>query len=460
MSIDLIRPTIRQEIVESEHERLLRIRRAWEYLLGQSELPLSLSDEGIDDNVRINVAKALVNKGVSWLFGADRALGFGVEDDEETEEALDEIWPVMQRAVTFHHLGVNGAVTGHTFCRMLEDGRIIVWDPSNVTVEWDEEDIERVLEYRYTWTMAGTDDTQLLPGVRRQRFIRQEGSWLVVDEKGEGSGEEGWTELARSTWSRPWAPIFHAQNLPMPNEFWGEPDLTTDVLDLIDAMQAVAGSTRKMVRHRGHTLPWSSGQRGEDIAEIDVSLGRWLAFPNKDVKVGQLEAASPEGVKWFYEKLWEAFHYVTRTPPIAFGVMEMANVKEDTVELAYSPAVELTEDKRLTYGPMVSEIAARKLELAGKLPKAEEGTEAQSVQPMPNWPSVIPKGDRAEAEGLEADRRMGVVSKQTVAEKRGYDWAVEEPRLAEEGKVAAEAAAAAFNRGDGPPEPPEPPEDE
>jgi hypothetical protein len=109
------------------------------------------------------------------------------------------------------------------------------------------------------------------------------------------------------------------------------------------------------------------------------------------------------------------------------------------VELAYSSAVELTWDKRITYGPMLQELATRLLEMSDQ----------EGLEPMPQWGEIIPRSEGAQVRTLEADRRMRVVSRQTVAERRGYDWKVEEGRLEEEAEAAAEAAERAFNRGAG-----------
>ena len=435
MTIDYVRGSLRESLMQTEMERLNRVNDAWLHYTGQSEDVISLGADGSNDNIRINLSRALVSKGVSWLLGADRALTFSIEDDESAEEKLEEAWPIERRSLALNHLAVNGGVVGHTFARLTADGRVVVWDPSNVTPLWDDEDIDHVYEYRNQWTVGFDTDG---PSVRRQRVIEQESTWLIIDEESRTSGDS-WQELRREVWPYDWAPVFHCQNMPMPNEFWGQADLEQDVLDLIDAIEVIAGYSKKIVRHKGHPLPYTTGEAAKNIEQIDVSVGQFLAIPNEQAKVGQLEATSLEGVLDLYAKLWEAFHYTTRTPPIAFGIINMSNVAEETVELAYSPAVEKTWDKRLTYGPMFTELTGRILELAGTADK----------RPVPQWGQIIPRSAGAEAAALEADRRMGIVSKETAAEQRGYDWEIEEERLAGEAEVAAETARRMFDAGTG-----------
>jgi hypothetical protein len=440
---DHITAQVLQRVIESEQERMTRIDRAWRAYLGTAEKPLVVGPEGDDDNVRINLARAIVNKSTSWLLGADRALGFASEDDKGLKARLDELWPVERRAGQLHQIAVNGGVTGHTFARLMADGRVVVWDPGNVDVEWDQDDVERVLRFTNTWPAYDREKDE--PYARRQRVERTSeveadgededaARWEIIDERSTTAGDT-WDELGRVTWDFEWCPVFHCQNLPAPNEFYGLADLEMDVLDLIEAIEAVAGYARKLIRHRGHPLPYVIGEK--KVEQINVSLGRLLKIPNVEAKVGQLEAGDLGGALSLYEALREAFHETTRCPAIAFGKSaNMTNVAADTVELAYSSAVELTWDKRLTYGPMLSELAGRVLELDGKTER----------RPTPQWGEIIPRSEQSTATILETDRRMKIVSKETVAERRGYDWKVEKDRLDAEAEEGAEQFERAFNR--------------
>lgn len=443
-SVDYIQHSMRQSVAESERQRLDRISRAWNYYLGQAAPLLKIDREtGDNDNVRINLSRALVRKGVSWLLGADRSLPFSIDGVAlASDNELDKAWDPDNRSKVFNQLGINGGICGHSFVRMIQtdDGiRWIVWDPANTDVEWDDEDIEKVTEFKYTWVV---DPDSPQPSTRRQRiFPTNNGKWLILDEESTASGDT-FHEIAREVWEYDWTPVFHCQNMEIPNEFWGEADLENDVMDLIDAIERSAGGTQKIVRHKGHPVPYVTGESAANVGHVDTSTGQLVAIPNEDAKAGQWDAAGLEGVLEFYDKLWEAWHYTTRTPPIAFGIVNMSNVAEETVEIAYGPAVEKTWDKRITYGPMFTEMTARALEVAGE--KGEK-------RPKPQWPNIIPRSEGAEATAMETDRRSGIVSKETASERRGYDWGVEKDRLDQEAKDSAETMAAAFAAGGGPP---------
>lgn len=430
---------VAEAAAKQEQERQADLLLKWEAYLGTDPLPLPVADDGTDDNIRLNYAKLIVNKGVSWLFGADRGLAFSVADNNKASDTLLELWPMEQRAVALHQLGVNGGVCGHTFVRLMDKTdtnplpRVVVLDPSNMTVFWDQEDIENVLEYRYQWNAIdpATGDAY----VRRQRTINGGTTWRIVDEKS-AKDATSFDLLGEETWPRPWSPIFECQNLPAPNEFYGASDLEGDVLALVTAIEFVGGYARKLVRHRGHPLPYIIGEEKDRLENLNVSLGRLLVIPEATASVGQLQSADLGTTMTLYDTLKQALYEVSRVPATAFGT-SMSNIAEETVELSFAPAVEKTWDKRLTYGPMLSDLAGRILELGG----------LSDLLPMPEWTPVVPRSAKSEATALEADLRMGLVSKATASNKRGYDWKVEEAKMREERDANASALGDAFNSG-------------
>lgn len=428
---DLISQSIVDLAARDELERQRKIKAAWENYDGIDTLPLTPAEDG-DDNVRLNYGKLIVNKSVTWLFGADRGLGFSItnpdsdDSDENAEDELGKLWPQEERAVALQQMGVNGGVAGHNFVKLMAPDpaaitpkpRVIVLDPANMTVIWDQEDIGRVLEFRYQWNAIDTDTGK--PYARRQRTIRIDNTerWIIVDERADEDSLD-WTPITDEfEWAYDWCPIHHNQNLPAPNEFYGASDLEPDVLALIQALQAIAGYSRKLTRHRGHPLPYVTGEQAERIESLNVALGRLLVIPDPNANVGQLDAMTLDAVLDLYRELKIALFEVSRTPATAFG-SSMSNIAEETVELSFAPAVEKTWDKRLTYGPMLTSLTSHVLELGGITER----------RPQPQWTEIVPRSSKSEAEALQRDLDMGIVSKATVAQKRGYDWDTEKGRI-------------------------------
>lgn len=435
----IVEQSVMQETAASDAERTQRIARAWLAYDGNAPKVLAYSD-GHDDNVRINWAETIILKGKSFLFGPT-GLNFQVEKDTAgtTLERLEEEWPADVRNRALHQLAINGGVTGHAILRVKRNPtRVIVVDPATFDVEYDDEDIESVLRYTITWT-----DSQPATGevrARRQRIEPVNNIWVVFDEESTSDGDD-WHVIGEERWPYSWPPIFDCQHLPAPNEYWGKSALEPHVLDLIEALEGISGGMRKIVRHFGHPVPYVTGQSAKDIAQLDVALGEMLAFPNKDASVGQLELkADLTAAITLYRELRQALHEVTRIPEVATGKLESAGALSGVaLSILYGPAVELGGDLRLTYGPMLAKLCAAILELAG--------VRDQVVTPM--WPTIIPEDREADVTRDEAELRMRVISRQTVCERRGYDWEEENRRMKEEAEAAAQAALDAFNRGAG-----------
>lgn len=437
MPLTPVQQSVMSRVVEEEWERVRRLQRAWAHYYGDAPRACKPTTDGEDDSVRMNLAATIVDKGASWLFGADHALQFAVEGDTTADDRLNEAWPVHRRALTLHQLAVNGGVTGHAFARLHEDARVTVLDPSNMDVKWHEDDVEHVLEFIHTW--ATVDRTTMKPVARRQRFVEQSPGalWMIVDEQSADEGDS-WTEIDSTAWRHGFPPVFACQNLPAPNEYWGRADLEPDVLDLIEAIEGVASNMRRIVRLFGHPRPYVTGQQADEVRSVAAAVGRMLTFPNQDAKVGQLEMNGDLASSLaLYQKLREALCDVARTPAVAFGATSLTNVAEETVELLFAPAVEKTWDKRLTYGPMLTDLTAAILDLAGG---------ASGVTPAPQWPTVVPRSQKSESDQLESDQRMGIVSKQTLAELRGYDWEEEQQRMKDERSNAGADVLDALDR--------------
>jgi hypothetical protein len=124
----------------------------------------------------------------------------------------------------------------HVFVKIVEPQpprqplpRLLVLDPANVRVRYQDDDIDEVYEYINTWNSL---DERGKPVLHRQRTILQDnGLWLVVDEEARPSEYVPlWREVGRRVWPYPWSPMLDCQNLPLPNVYYGEPDLTPDVV--------------------------------------------------------------------------------------------------------------------------------------------------------------------------------------------------------------------------------------
>lgn len=439
---------------QDEADRLARYQRAWAAYDGEGPKPLEVESDGADDNVRLDYAELIVDKGVSFLAGkggvtfqlqppgaaepdaddkADAETAEAEEDDTGTdaeelqrqaaEAALDAAWPENQRHLDFHNSATNGGICGHAWLRLYEDGRVSVLDPANCTAVWNEDDVSILERYLIQWNTLDEDGMGV---VRRKRIEPNDAekptSWTIYDEE-HNDDANSWILLDETPWLHDYAPVIDTQNLPSPNTYYGRADLEPGKLDQIEQLESVASDMRRVVRFHGHPVPVATGIEANDIRHLEVAVGEMLALPGKDSGLTQLEIAELTSSLALFQELKTALFESARIPKIALG--DTTNAGPTTgvaLKVEYAPLIEKTETKRLTYGYLLAETARRILDL--------KGFHGWSV--VLAWPELLPDDPAAEAQTAETELRMGIVSRQTISEKHGYEWEVEQQRIAEE----------------------------
>lgn len=450
---------------EAERQRLEAIGKAWAYYHGEAPDQLKVHD-GVDDNVRVNVVAVVVDASVDALWG--EALAFSVDEPDETDDDqapdaeddepagpapipdeqayLDGVWDGNRRMSLLHDLALNGAMAGSALLMIVpRDGvpirvgapetypRLVNLDPTTVVPRWDQDDLDRIVEYVITWTIR---DLKGHPAVRRKVLTDEgNGTWVIVDEVAPRGGR--FEPMGPPVvWPYPWPPIVACKNLPRPNEWWGQPDVGPSLLKQQDAINAVLSNSRRVTRLHGHPKVWASGIA--DGSELDVGPEEAIILPDGDSRVGTLgPGAVIDQHLSLYERLRDALFAESRVPPVVAGKLDnIGQLSGLAMRILYGPLVRKTLTKRRSYGEMLAEVNQRLLELASLRPL---GTTIA-------WPEVVPQDELELATAAEAKQRAGV-SKATTLRELGYDPDEEAANREDEGATALEAQRQAFAAG-------------
>ena len=424
------------EMADAEdRERARRIRDAWDAYYGNAPEPLrKRKGERVNDNVRLNYARLIVDAGVAHLFG-DELMVKAPEDAPATMQAvIDEILRRNGGDLLWQRLGLSGAIGGTMFARLLvrDDGtvRIVCLDPAMVEIEWEPDDFETVRRYVVSWNTVNE-----YGGVARRQVITPDGpGWIIVDQE---AVEGGWRTLEETPWPKPYAPIVHAQNLPSPHEVYGISDLEPDVLRLCTSIERVASNVNRIVRLYAHPRTW--GRMIGDPVNMDANPGAVISLENPNAELRNLEMQSDLGSSIdLYRRLVAALHETTRIPEVATGKLDSAGQLSGlAMQILYAPLIQKTETKRRTYGHAIVELMRRAIDLQG-------GGDSTLVRL--GWPPLIPSDPEAERRTAIIDAQLGV-SNQTLLERLGYDAASEATRRVVEQRDAAQEQTAAFNAG-------------
>lgn len=425
-------------LTADERARLSRFKEAWEAYFGRYPAPLKIKAGQPDDTVLVNKVRVIVDKGVSFLFGQDVEFQLDETTTTPEEEHLEQVWVQNRKITTLQKLAVNGGVCGQAFVKIQPRQpplvpRLIVLDPSNVTPSWDPEDLEHVWRYRIQWNAIDRDSGK--PVVRRQIIEEQARSWSITDEVSRAGGR--WDRLSETLWPHPWPPIVECQNLPSPNEYWGQADVEADVLALVRSRNFTLSNISRILKYHAHPKTWG---KGVGASTIDTSVDAMILLQNEKAELHNLEMQSDLASSLeFDRRIDEGIHEISRVPAIATGKLEtIGDLSGVALAILYQPLLEKTETKRGTYGELLTELNRRLLALGGF---------GEELRPKNVWPELLPRDPKAEREALLLDDQLGVASKETIAGKLGYDWETEQERIEQERQNMGDQMLTQFERG-------------
>ncbi len=420
-----------QHVVEGEMARRRLMSRAFKAYAGVPNSPMVPRRGEPDDSVNLAWARLIVDKGANWLFGRDISLEVtpGLRS-ERAEEWLKKAWPVEQRMLQLLKLATNGGIAGQAYGKLVADGefpRLVIIDPMTVTPTFSPDDIEQVIRYKIQYPAVNPADGK--PITFTQIHERNDaGTWTITDTT---ENERGAVISRREyEWPFPFPQIVECQNLPAPNEYWGEPDLNIEILDLIDSAEEIATHTNKMVRIYANPVLWVAGLGMDDPSQgLDITPGGVVVLPDPEMRLNVIEPkADIAGSLKLYETLVNDLHAFSQIPKIATDATsgsQIGRASGSAMRYHYTPLIERTETKRRTYGAMVTTISDRMLAIAGISTRG-------SVKVV--WPELVPDpmGDIQRASALA---QLGA-SKDTVLRVAGFtDPAAEIAKSIEDGGV-------------------------
>src|SRR4051812_10288096 len=138
---------------QDDADRLDSIKRAWDYYEGRHPEMLKTIPGGPNDNVTVNLARGIVDRGISFLFGKELTWQFDETDAATTpaEEQIAAVWDANTKMTLLHEVGQNGFLSGYAAIKIAPqpDGtiRLINVDPATLRLFSAADDCDDV--YRY-----------------------------------------------------------------------------------------------------------------------------------------------------------------------------------------------------------------------------------------------------------------------------------------------------------------------
>jgi hypothetical protein len=421
---------------QDEQSRVEVIRKRWEAYYGKTPAILKVSPGQIDDNVRLNYARMIVDKGVSFLFGQE--IEFEIDETAETsaEEWLDAVWRANRKMSLLQSATLIGGVTGHTFLKIVTNEpypRLVPIDSETMTVNLAPDDYQTVLSYQISY-ISQDSKTKKPIGVRQ--IIERDGQWWKITDQVGDTERLIWSTVNETVWPYVFSPIVDCQNLPAPGEFWGCSDLEDDVLEIIRAINFIASNTARIIRFHAHPKTWGRGFAAKDLR---IGVDETIILPGANAELRNLEMQSDLASSLTYlDRLRQALHEISRVPEVAMGNLERAgSLSGVALQILYQPLLEKTGTKRLLYGDMLVELNRRLLAIGGF------GDDNYTVI---HWPELLPADPMQERQAALIDQQLGV-SKDTILQKLGYDPDLESQKNQASSDQLGENLLTAFDKG-------------
>lgn len=411
---------------------------AREYRRGKHKPPIKTPD----DAIVINFIGLLTDRSIANLFGKEPIFDLPGESDSAEQVYIDGVWAANRKMNLLKQAAMYGAESGTCYIKILPNGaidktgavvpRLVALDPSWVTMDTLPEDVDTVIRYTIAYTI--TD-----PITKKEKAIKQviehdadSSYWSVVDYVSTGSR---WDKVDESMWEFDFAPIISWQNLPEPGSPYGRPDITEDLIDLQNKINFVSSNTAKIIKYHAHPKTWARGFLKQE--KVSWGADEMVISDDPNALVQNLEMQSDLGSSMdFIRYLRQALFDVSRAVDIDSMADKLGSLTNFGLRVLYQDALGKLEEKRGLYGEAIIEINHRLLVLSGAA-----NTDGGEI----DWPDVMPENENEVSQAIRNDLELGLVSKQTASGRRGYTWADEEQRIADE-RLATDNIGAALLR--------------
>lgn len=390
-------------------------------------------------NLVMNYARAIVDKGVSYLLG--RGINFAVPSQhpapstqcssERAEELLYRVYEENDLEAVDAQGAINGAVLGDTVFKVFwgagdegtgDEGRIRV-----VNID----------PFTFFPTWASDDPSTLVSAEVAYRLPASEAA-LRYGEGANGSHHplvdmvEHWTdaefvltvgdcEISRTPNPYGFIPFVHIPNARPANEFWGVSDLK-DLVPLNRELNERMSDMADVIRF--HSDPPVVFRGVREHSSLAVGPGTvWDLPEGAEVELLEWRGQMP-AIQEHIERVMRALHDVAETPRTSFGDSGRL-LSGVALETELQPLIQKTLRKRIWWGAGLRRRNRHILRIA-------ELRGMGSFAPYRSriiWPPLLPADSEAEVRNNVALVSAGLRSRQTAMDRLGEESPEEELRL-------------------------------
>jgi hypothetical protein len=400
--------------------------------------------KGYDDNFSMNFIGLAISRGVSRLFNG--GIEFKLPEGSTTQqELINSIWDANKGEQLLYQLGLNGAVYGTPFLKIVPNGvinkktnqpcaRLIALDPEITRVEVNPFDVDEPEKYIIEFTITEDGEKKSYKEVTRQAkeddFEDPKATadtWIVEHWIMNKSTHDKWVLDLNNPpvqWPYSFPPIIHWKNLPSLKSSHGWRG-TTDAewaVGVQNKLNFSDSNINKTIRLNAAPPTVATGVTEQEVKDMTTGPGSLFWTGNKDAKINNLTAnADIQGSLAFSEKLESGIFELMREVPPAVIKTLGSGLTNFVMRVLFSDALDKTDTKRELYGDAILEINRRLLALQDDSWNTDPGIIV--------WKSALPENP---VEQIAEDTFLltnGLASKKTIAAKYDVDYDAEQAQL-------------------------------
>jgi hypothetical protein len=417
------------------------------FYTGNQKEQLKVGVGKTNDNVLANVIALNINRSVSHVLTGGVQFDLGEGRDEE-QQYIDNLYEVNQKMTLFVDSIIDASVYNTGYIKFSEGGmidpytgkeypRLIAINPEWMTIETDDQDMAKVESYVIQYTVVERDEEVTY----RETTEKTEGSntWTIRFERTTDKMLQTWQSIKPDeVWPYDFPPVVHWKNQPSLNSVYGFSDME-DVRLLQDKMNFGYSNLQKMVRLQAHKQMWGRGIKKEELV-IGPDQMVMLTGNKEQSELGLLDfTADITGSLSYVKEIRQLIADLMREVDVTSILDKIGQLTNFAIHVLFKDSMDKNDVKRQLFGEALLELNRRLLVVSGK--SGEQSRPGKIV-----WHDPLPSN---RAEDIQADAALlsnGLVSKQTLSEKYGYDWEVEQERIAQEKGSQDNAIGAALLR--------------
>lgn len=418
------------EINEYDTVRVSRYQRLVEYYQGVHKRQIKVKVDQPDDNLVENYIDLIVERSISMLLGD--GLVFELED-KDAKTYIDDVMKANRYKIRLHDAAQNASIYGTGFIKIIPNAiesktvenlllpRLVVLDPRWMKVITNVEDIDNVVGYEMRYTIHPDNEEVVRKEITEPLTWDEYGNpvtWVITNYVMNKATSYKWAVMNEPvTWEYEFPPIIHWKNMPFANEVYGKSDIE-GLLELQDRINLTSSNISKILRYHAHPKTWGNGLGMKDRASWGAD--EIVLITGENGKLANLEMQSDLGSSREYRNdLKTAMFDISRTVDLSNMKDNLGQLTNFGLRVLYNDALDKMSTKRDLFDEALTEVVHRLLVLGGK----------NSDPGKIKFPDPLPQDatENDQQDGFDMDH--GLVSKQTVSERRGYDYEQEQERI-------------------------------